>query len=175
MDLPGGVILQGNYDELVLTRSREPDCPYPELDGQYSIPLPTECDIETVVSAGPWQVTMQIGTARDEHHEAEVWGRDEWTASLDLRALEAGAASGFIVRSWQPGDRIQPLGMRGQKKLQDLFTDLRVPRLWRGRVPLLESKKGIVWVVGHRIADWAKVTTDADERILRVRFSLGHD
>ena len=173
LELPGGVVLRREYGALVLTRSREPDCPYPELDGEYPIPLPAEAGVETVVSAGPWQVTMQIGMAGDEHHGAGVGtgaqARDGWTACLDRRALGEGAS----VRAWRPGDRIQPLGMRGQKKLQDLFTDLRVPRPWRGRVPLLEGARGIVWVVGHRIADWAKVNTEADgaAAVLRVRFS----
>ncbi|PKB70541.1 MAG: tRNA lysidine(34) synthetase TilS [SAR202 cluster bacterium Io17-Chloro-G6] len=166
VDLPGGVIFRREYGDLVLTRSLEPDCPYPELDGEYPIQLPVEACVETVVTAGPWQVTMQIGMASEGHE-----GDGGWTACLDLRALGEGAT----VRAWRPGDRIQPLGMRGQKKLQDLFTDLRVPRYWRGRVPLLATAGGIVWVVGHRIADWAKVDTKADGQILRVKFSLSPD
>ena len=79
------------------------------------------------------------------------------------------------MRAWRPGDRIQPLGMRGKKKLQDLFTDLRVPRPWRERVPILETEAGIAWVVGHRIADWAKVGPDASEQALWIRFSQDQD
>ena len=167
LNLPGGVLFRRDYRELVLTRSSEPDCPYPELDGEYPIRLPTEAGVETVAQAGPWRVTMQIRAASGESYEHG----DGWTACLDLRALGERAT----LRAWRPGDRIQPLGMRGQKKLQDLFTDLRVPRHWRGRVPLLESAGGIVWVVGHRIADWAKVETGADGQILRLRFSLSRD
>ena len=103
---------------------------------------------------------------------------NEWTACLDRRALGAGNTDELTVRTWRPGDRIQPLGMRGQKKLQDLFTDLRVPRRWRGRVPLLESARGIAWVVGHRIAEWAKVDKvdeEGGEQVLWVRFSQGQD
>ncbi|MCI0794734.1 MAG: tRNA lysidine(34) synthetase TilS, partial [Chloroflexi bacterium] len=48
-------------------------------------------------------------------------------------------------------------GMAREKKLQDFFTDAKVPRVWRDRVPLLVSDRGIAWVVGCRIADWAKV------------------
>ena len=47
--------------------------------------------------------------------------------------------------------------MRGTKSLQDLFVDCRVPRERRDRVPLLISPKGIAWVVGVRIAEWARV------------------
>ena len=109
---------------------------------------------------------MQVGMAGEEPSWAG--GKDDWTASMDLGALGDRA----IVRTWRPGDRIQPLGMRGQKKLQDLLTDLKVPRSWRGRVPLVASANGIAWVVGHRIADWVKVNAVAGEQILWLRFSL---
>ena len=171
LELPGGVMLRREYGALVLTRSQEPDCPYPELGGEYAIALPTEAGVEKVAFAGPWQITMQIGLAEQE------LAADAWTACLDRGALEEGAMNGLTVRTWRPGDRIQPLGMTGQKKLQDLFTDLRVPRSWRVRVPLLETRRGIAWVVGHRIADWAKATTEADgpAEVLRLRFSSDPD
>ena len=177
LELPGGVILRQDYRELVLTRDRQTDCPYPELDGEHPILLPVETGVETVVSAGPWLVTMQVGIAAAETSWSGTGSGagDKWTACLDRGSLGDGAADELTVRAWRPGDRIQPLGMRGQKKLQDLFTDLRVPRHWRGRVPLLESARGIVWVVGHRIADWAKVNAEAGEQVLWVRFSQRQD
>ncbi|HET8580020.1 MAG TPA: tRNA lysidine(34) synthetase TilS [Nitrospiraceae bacterium] len=57
----------------------------------------------------------------------------------------------LLVRSWRPGDIFQPLGMGGRrKKLQDYFTDIKLPREERCRVPLLVAPEGILWVVGHR-------------------------
>jgi tRNA(Ile)-lysidine synthase len=61
--------------------------------------------------------------------------------------------------------------MQGRKKLQDLFTDLHVPRLWRDRVPLLVNETGIAWVVGHRIAEWAKAPPDHGEEVLWISFT----
>jgi tRNA(Ile)-lysidine synthase len=60
--------------------------------------------------------------------------------------------------------------MTQEKKLQDFFTDARVPRTWRDRVPLLVSDRGIAWVVGYRIAEWAKVIPGASA--IRIRLSL---
>ncbi len=55
----------------------------------------------------------------------------------------------LLVRAWQPGDRFSPHGMRGKsKKLQDFFTDRKVARHERGKVPLLVAPEGILWVVG---------------------------
>ncbi|HTU03525.1 MAG TPA: tRNA lysidine(34) synthetase TilS [Candidatus Sulfotelmatobacter sp.] len=57
------------------------------------------------------------------------------------------------LRGWRTGDRFRPLGLTGQKKLQDFFTDLKVPRPERGEVPLLLSGERIACVIGHRIAE----------------------
>jgi tRNA(Ile)-lysidine synthase len=64
-----------------------------------------------------------------------------------------------FIRTWQEGDRFQPLGMTEEKKLQDYFVDEKVPRRNRGRVPLLCATDGrIAWVVGYRMAEPFKVT-----------------
>jgi tRNA(Ile)-lysidine synthase len=74
---------------------------------------------------------------------------------FDADALGAN----LVIRTWQDGDRFQPLGMTGEKKLQDFFVDEKVPRRSRGRVPLLCAADGrIAWVVGYRIAEPFKVT-----------------
>ena len=55
----------------------------------------------------------------------------------------------LFVRQWQPGDRYQPLGGPGNRKLQDLFTDARIPRERRMLIPvLLDSNQNILWVPG---------------------------
>jgi tRNA(Ile)-lysidine synthase len=49
--------------------------------------------------------------------------------------VEVGAPA--TVRSWKPGDRIRTGA--GTKSLQDLFTDRKVPREERARVPVVEA------------------------------------
>ena len=47
----------------------------------------------------------------------------------------------FWVRSWQNGDRIRPLGLRGHsKKLQDVLTDAKVPGEERRHLPILAER-----------------------------------
>ena len=74
----------------------------------------------------------------------------------------------LFVRNWREGDTFQPLGMSGSKKLSDFFIDQKIPREERGRVPILTDNKKIVWVIGHRLDERAKVT-DKTERILGVK------
>lgn len=64
----------------------------------------------------------------------------------------------IIVRTKRPGDRIRPLGMRGYKKLQDIFVDEKIPPYKRNRILILETGGRIIWVLGVRISDDVKLT-----------------
>ena len=64
------------------------------------------------------------------------------------------------IRCWQPGDSIRPLGMHGTKKLQDVFSDHKIPRPWRHRWPVVvghpEGQVRVLAVVGLVTDDEAK-------------------
>ena len=84
--------------------------------------------------------------------------------------LDAGRAGlSLHVRARRPGDRINPLGMTGSRKVQDVMVDDKIPAAERDRVPLVVSERGVVWVVGHRVAHWARVREDTGQA-LRLEF-----
>jgi tRNA(Ile)-lysidine synthase len=76
----------------------------------------------------------------------------------------------LLVRSWQPGDRFQPLGLKGTMKLQDYFTNAKISREQRKRIPLLCDQEKICWVVGLRLDEQVKVTA-ATRRVLTAHWS----
>lgn len=80
--------------------------------------------------------------------------------SPDRAVLDAAALGRHLtVRSWRAGDRVQPLGLGGRKKLQDLFVDRKVPRDERGLVPLvLDARARVAWVAGLVVAEPFRVT-----------------
>lgn len=85
--------------------------------------------------------------------------------------LDSGKVSfPFVVRHWMPGDWIRPLGMRGRKKLSDLFVDLKFgPQEKRKALVIADKGSHVLALVGHRIDDSAKVTKDsASVTVLRV-------
>lgn len=55
-----------------------------------------------------------------------------------------------LIRGWEKGDWFVPFGMNGRKKVSDLFTDLKIDRFSKMKVPILCSNDNIVWVVGLR-------------------------
>lgn len=71
------------------------------------------------------------------------------TAVLDWEKLRPP----LVARSRRPGDRLQPPGMTGRKKVKELLIDAKVPRRQRDRVAIVEDREGIVWVVGHALAE----------------------
>lgn len=64
--------------------------------------------------------------------------------SVRFGEWEVEASTPARVRSWKPGDRIRTPG--GTKSLQDLFTDRKVPREERPRVPVVEAGGEVVCV-----------------------------
>ncbi len=63
----------------------------------------------------------------------------------------------LTVRSWQKGDRIQPLGMKGSKLLSDFFIDEKVDVFTKENLMLLCKGDEVLWVPGHRISERIKV------------------
>ena len=53
------------------------------------------------------------------------------------------------VRARKPGDRMQPVGMRHTRKIQDIMVDRHIPADQRDTTPLLLMNNEILWVVGH--------------------------
>jgi tRNA(Ile)-lysidine synthetase-like protein len=67
--------------------------------------------------------------------------------------------SGFCLRHWRPGDRFQPIGMAQAVKLQDWFTNQKIPRALRRRLLVAATAQGeVFWVEGARISERFKLT-----------------
>jgi len=88
--------------------------------------------------------------------------RDRSTAYVDIRSV---LGKRCVLRTWREGDRFRPLGVDGEKKLQDFFTDMKVPVYKRNKTGILEADGEIIWVVGMRISDRAKVRPDTEKAV----------
>ena len=74
------------------------------------------------------------------------------------------------IRSRRAGDRFQPFGMKGTKKVKDFFIDAKVPQRMRQSIPILVTGDEILWVVGHRTSEKCKVSNKT-RRFLHLTYS----
>lgn len=124
----------------------------------------------------PFQRTLVPGvplSLPDGRHllaEYTAFARGE---SLYQTEFDAGALGGELeIRSLQPGDRFVPSGMEGQRKIKDFLIDLKLEKEARQKLPLLVCDGEILWLVGLRRSNRARVMEGSRE-ILSVRLFEG--
>lgn len=149
--LPRGVRACNEYDALVLSLAAE------QYEPERKQPLS-----EGTTVFGPYTVTV-CRVEGDGPPDRKTLSAERFTAWMDEDRLRKP----LRIRTWQPGDRFRPLGMSGSKKLQDLFSDLKVPRRHRKCVPILCDAEKICWVAGYRLDERVKVRSTT-KRILKV-------
>ncbi len=73
-------------------------------------------------------------------------------------AIDRDSVDGNLYIGYRElGDKFQPIGMNGTKKLKDFFIDNKVPVSKRDYIPIVKDDSGIVWVVGYRQSDRCKI------------------
>ena len=93
-------------------------------------------------------------------------------AVFDLRAPFSPAgdqpkAIAELTRGLERGDRFQPFGLGGSRKLSDFFIDRKVPRAARNLIPLVVDAEKILWVGGMRLDERARVLPES-KRVIRL-------
>jgi tRNA(Ile)-lysidine synthase len=145
--LPGG--LEAVLDDGLLRLSRQPPGRSRVPADRMPVALPLTVPGTTLLPGG-WRISTELRARQPD----EPVNRDPWVCRLDADALAAPLG----VRGRQPGDRLVPLGMGGRhRRLQDLFVDAQVAREERDCWPLLVAEDEILWVVGLRLAEAARL------------------
>lgn len=140
--LPGGLFAEIVRDTLVFRRSPRP-----------AKPDPVEFAPGGDASFGEWKIfTRVIDLSEKEFREFL-----EYKTPLEEMVDADKAGNALTLRARERGDRFRPLGMKGEKRLSDFFNDLKLTRYERDDTALLVTERGVLWVVGMRIADWAAV------------------
>lgn len=133
IDLPGNWRLVREFDTLRL----EPGI-------QSGLPLRSATDFRILVQSAIVGPENLDPAAPDRQIQDDCW---------ELVCPSAVLQGNLQVRHWHPGDRMQPFGLDGRKKLSDLFRENRIPAGARDQVLVVSDDKGILWVVGMARAD----------------------
>ena len=150
--LSGGLTVRVGRRDVLVTAGRPPQSRRIE-DTPLAVPGGTELP--------GWTVVAEVVAPPP----ALPRGRNRLEALLDADAV----GEPLVVRSRRPGDRMRPLGLGGEKKLQDVLVDAKVPEEERDGVPLVCAPWGIAWVVGQRL-DQRAALREGSGGALRLRF-----
>lgn len=156
IDLPNGWRAEREYN-LIRVVNRIPN---PILVTAEAFSVPLRLDGITIVEAASYRFEAStIAVAADASIPSNLR-----VALFDAAEIRD---SGLVVRNFRNGDRIHPLGMRGARKVKDVFIDRKLPRGDRGRFPIVTIAGQVAWLPGLARGS-AALVTKATETILRV-------
>jgi tRNA(Ile)-lysidine synthase len=159
---------------LTLRRGAETEV---ETDERIPSPAPAELPIPGQVEVPgtawiaraelvPESVTTAVRAALAAHKMAEVW--ELLPVTPDCAYIDANSVGQSLrIRTWRPGDRIRPLGMVREKKVQDVLTDAHIPRAERATLPLFFAETHCIWLAGICLDDRVRLTRET-QRIVRL-------
>lgn len=103
-----------------------------------------------------------------EYKKLIDFNKDDYPTGIYTKWFDCAKIKGEIeCRYRKKGDYLHIRG--GRKKLQDLFSDIKIPSEQRDTIPLICDDKEVIWVVGYRINENYKVSEDTTE-IIEITF-----
>lgn len=154
IDIGSGIVALKEFNRIVIGRDLALYEPY---EVQLSVPG------KTAVESAGYVYTTEI--LKEKPGTGDVY-RSGTSAYFDLEELSLP----LVARNWREGDKFVPFGLKGNKKVHDVFIDEKVPVSGRTMIPLVCDADGVVWVTGVRRADRARVT-DKTSTIVKITYS----
>jgi tRNA(Ile)-lysidine synthase len=152
LELPFEVCFEKRYDKVLLRKGRIETIPPFEVE----LISPGRTSLEEIGKE------VVIGEIEKDDPCRDIKGTPN-IALLDYQTLQFP----LRIRNFRPGDRFQPLGVKGTQRLKEFFIDHKIPRFERPKIPLLLSGEMIAWVIGHRIDERFKVH-EKTQRVLKI-------
>lgn len=126
-----------------------------------------DTDEHVIDISSPVDAPLRLGVAVVKYDEKNVTSVDSGTLLLDASVLDGSPR--FTVRRWRKGDRIAPFGMKGSKKVSDIFSDAKLSLDEKAKVWVLTRNDEILWVVGYRASRHFPVTSST-QNVLEIRW-----
>ncbi|MBE3559691.1 MAG: tRNA lysidine(34) synthetase TilS [Ktedonobacteraceae bacterium] len=124
------------------------------IPGQVPVPGTGWIASASIVEGDTLNAAVQA--LRQEQWDAlwRILPRDRYTVYVDGDRI----GDQLSVRTRRAGDRIQPLGMAHEKKVQDVLVDSHIPRAEREHIPLFFSSQHCVWLAGVHLDERVRLT-----------------
>ena len=151
-----------SYNQAFLYKKETDINTLPVFKGSHKLIIPGE------VNLGKWKIKSKLINITDNPNldSFKYLRKSPYSETFDISLLETN----LHVRTRRPGDKFVPLGMDNSKKLKDFMIDSKIPFHHRDRIPLVCTKAGIIWVVGWRISNWAKLK-ETNRQAIQINFN----
>ncbi|MFD3155551.1 tRNA lysidine(34) synthetase TilS [Haloimpatiens sp. FM7330] len=159
INLPGNLIVTNNYGDIYIYNKQDMNF---DSNEQVRINLNSKQYINNL--------SININTCIEENNINIKYESNEYIKYFDFEKIQGD----ILLRFRRKGDRFTPLGMKGSKKLKDLFMDLKIPKDERDRIPLICFGNNIGWVVGYRISEKYKIDRNT-RKILKIHIEKGEN
>lgn len=172
LHMPGDLSIIRERDSLLCQKTSAQTLTTPSTGENTEVTLPIPGRV--VLPGTPWLAEAEIIERPDVYTAlragdwSTVWHllvRDRYTIYADGNLI----GNPVLVRTRRVGDRMRPLGMAHEKKIQDILVDQHIPRAERDQIPLFFSPQHCIWLAGIQIDDRVRLTS-ATRQI--VRFTL---
>lgn len=129
----------------------------PAIKGSHKLKIPGKMNLPS------WKIKSKLIDIPDKNNLdlLKHLKKSPYSEIFDISLLKTD----LHVRTRKLGDTFIPLGMNHSKRLKDFMVDLKIPSYDRDRIPLVCSDAGIIWVVGWRISNWAKIKNTTNKAI----------
>ena len=155
MDMPFNIQVKREYDALIIEKREKPGNRGGILGEEYSYDVRVPGELE-IPETGCRMVFELVEKTETSFLSRQVVFMDADSIAFPL-----------VVRNRQPGDRIEPLGMTGTKKVKEIFIESKIPKARRRFISLLADRSSILWIVGIRLSDRVKIT-ERTKRVLKI-------
>ncbi len=148
--LPGGWQAVRSFDKLILRRKEKERAAFAFAA---RVTVPGSCETP--------QGTFLLQVFPNENKNIF---QNTYTKWLDCDKI----GNNLFIRTRRPGDYIVINRQGGKKKLKEYFIEEKIPAEQRDHILLLAQGSEILWVIGHRISEAYKVSSET-MRILEIR------
>lgn len=158
VQLPGGFQAVRSYDGIFLEKREQEDCSPEKKEG---------FERELLIS-GETQIPSGTIKTRIFPYFGQDIPQKTYTKWLNYDKIDVL----LQCRTRRPGDYLAVNEKGGRKKLKDYLIDSKIPREWRGSLPLIAAGSEILWIVGHRLSEAYKID-ESTSQVLEIVYEGG--
>lgn len=156
LHLTNGIVVENTYGDIIFKVRKNK-----KVDKDIKKIYIDKLNLVPEVEFGNYHIALEV---IDKKNKIE-FSNNDLIKFFDYDKIEEG----ITIRNRIDGDKMVPIGMKGSKKLKDIFINLKVPKEKREIIPIICFDQKISWLVGVKVSEEFKITSNT-KQILKITF-----